>query len=135
MVKNMAERMAINMPIQGAAADIMKIAMLKVDRWVDEYNNKNEDISGVHSKECRNSENKVNSYRLKPELRNVKLLLQVHDELLFSIKEDNISEATMEIKEIMENCHLNLDGKEIDFSVPIVVDVKVGDNWEEMSVI
>ncbi|MEA2097679.1 MAG: DNA polymerase I [Patescibacteria group bacterium] len=107
MVKNMAERMAINMPIQGTAADIMKIAMLKVDKWVDEYNNKNENA--------------------------IEILLQVHDELLFSIKEDNISEATKEIKEIMENCHLNLDGKEIDFSVPIVVDLKMGDNWEEMT--
>ena len=106
MVKNMAERMAINMPIQGAAADIMKIAMLKIDKWVDKYNNKNENA--------------------------IEPLLQVHDELLFSIKKDNIFEATREIKRIMESCHLNLDGKKIDFSVPIVVDIKVGDNWEEM---
>ncbi|MCK5084475.1 MAG: DNA polymerase I [Candidatus Pacebacteria bacterium] len=106
MVRNAAERMAINMPIQGAAADVIKIAMLKIDKWVDEYNNKNEDA--------------------------VKLLLQVHDELVFSIKEENISETTRKIKNIMENCHLSLDGKKIDFPVPIVVDLKAGDNWEEM---
>ena len=106
MVKNAAERMAINMPIQGAAADVIKIAMLKIDKWIDEYNNKNKDA--------------------------VKLLLQVHDELLFSIKEENVSKASREIKDIMENCHLSLDGKKIDFPVPIVVDVKAGDNWEEM---
>jgi DNA polymerase-1 len=107
MVRNSAERMAINMPIQGAAADVIKIAMLKVDKWIDEYNNKNKDA--------------------------VKLLLQVHDELLFSIKEKNVSKATREIKEIMESCHLSLDGKKIDFPVPIIVDIKAGDNWEEMT--
>ncbi len=132
MVKNAAERMAINMPIQGAAADVIKIAMLKIDKWIDEYNNKSGDVSGVHSLECKNSENQVNSYGLKSELQNVKLLLQVHDELLFSIKEENVSEAAENIREIMENCHLSLDGKKIDFPVPIVVDIKAGDNWEEM---
>ncbi|MCK5085260.1 DNA polymerase I, partial [Candidatus Parcubacteria bacterium] len=106
MLRSAAERMAINMPIQGAAADIIKIAMLKVDQWIDDYNRKNEDA--------------------------VELILQVHDELLFSIKKENLSEAIREIKKIMENGHLSLDGKKIDFPVPIVVDVKAGDNWEEM---
>ncbi|MCK5085743.1 DNA polymerase I, partial [Candidatus Parcubacteria bacterium] len=63
MLRSAAERMAINMPIQGAAADIIKIAMLKVDQWIDDYNRKNEDA--------------------------VELILQVHDELLFSIKKEN----------------------------------------------
>ncbi|MBW6440713.1 DNA polymerase I [Patescibacteria group bacterium] len=107
LIRSSAERMAINMPIQGAAADIMKIAMLKIDNWVSEYNLKNPDA--------------------------IKLLLQVHDELIFSIKEENIIEATKKICEIMESSHLELDGKKIDFPVPIVVDVKAGDNWEEMS--
>lgn len=106
IIRSGAERMAINMPIQGAAADVIKIAMLKIDKWIDEYNFKNKDA--------------------------VQLLLQVHDELVFSIKEENISEAAREIKEIMENSHLELDGKKIDFPVPIVVDLKAGDNWEEM---
>ena len=106
LIRSSAERMAINMPIQGAAADIMKIAMLKIDNWISAYNLKNPDA--------------------------IRPLLQVHDELIFSIKEESIVEVTKHICEIMENSHLELDGKKIDFSVPIVVDVKVGDNWEEM---
>ena len=106
MIKNSAERMAINMPIQGTAADIMKIAMIKIDKWMKNYNNKNKDA--------------------------VRLLLQVHDELLFSVKEDNISEASLNAKEVMENGHLEIDGKKVDFPVPIKVDLKVGENWEEM---
>ncbi|MCK5332263.1 DNA polymerase I [Candidatus Parcubacteria bacterium] len=106
LIRSSAERMAINMPIQGAAADIMKIAMLKIDNWVTEYNLRNNDA--------------------------IESLLQVHDELIFSIKEENVPEATKHIREIMENSHLELDGKKIDFPVPIVVDMKVGDNWEEM---
>jgi len=106
IVKNAAERMAINMPIQGTAADIIKIAMIKLDKWLEDYNQKNEDA--------------------------VWTLLQVHDELLFSIKKENLDEACMNIKKIMENGHLELDGKKIDFPVPIVVDVKIGDNWDQM---
>jgi len=106
MVRNSAERMAINMPIQGTAADIIKIAMIKIDEWINKYNNENKDA--------------------------VKLLLQVHDELLFSVKEERLKKASQDIKEIMENKSLDIDGKKIDFSVPIKVDLKMGDNWEEM---
>ena len=106
IVRSAAERMAINMPIQGAAADIIKIAMLQVNDWIYNYNKNNEDA--------------------------VKLLLQVHDELLFSIKKENLREAVREIKKIMENGHLRLDGKTINFPIPILVDAKAGDNWEEM---
>ena len=106
MIRNSAERMAINMPIQGTAADIIKIAMIKIDDWVNKYNNKNGDA--------------------------VRLLLQVHDELLFSIKEEHLKKAVQEIKEIMENKSLEVDGKKVNFPVPIKVDLKAGDNWEEM---
>jgi DNA polymerase-1 len=106
IIRNSAERMAINMPIQGTAADIIKIAMIKIDEWIDEYNNKNEDA--------------------------VNLLLQVHDELLFSIKEENVKEAAWDIKKIMESEHLKIGSRKVDFSVPIEVDIKAGDNWEEM---
>jgi DNA polymerase-1 len=106
MVRNSAERMAINMPIQGTAADIIKIAMIKIDGWIKKYNNENKDA--------------------------VKLLLQVHDELLFSVKEEHLEKAAQDIKEIMENRSLDIDGKKIDFPVPIKVDLKAGDNWEEM---
>ena len=106
IVKNSAERMAINMPIQGTAADIMKIAMIRIDKWLKNYNNENND--------------------------SVRLLLQVHDELLFSIKKDMINEARLDIKKIMEDKCFQTNGKEIDFPVPIQVDLKVGENWEEM---
>ena len=106
MVRNSAERMAINMPIQGTAADIIKIAMIKIDRWIDKDNNEN-----------RNA---------------VKLLLQVHDELLFSVEEESLKKVVQDIKTIMENKSLDIDGKKVDFSVPIKVDLKMGDNWEEM---
>jgi len=106
MVRNSAERMAINMPIQGTAADIIKIAMIKIDEWINKYNNENKNA--------------------------VKLLLQVHDELLFSVKENFMKEAAENIREIMENRSLEVDGKKIDFSVPIKVDIKTGYNWEEM---
>ena len=106
MVRNSAERMAINMPIQGTAADIIKIAMIKIDRWIDKYNNENKGA--------------------------VKLLLQVHDELLFSVKEEYLEKASEDIKKIMENESLEIDGKKIVFSVPIKIDLKAGDNWEEM---
>ncbi len=128
MVKNSAERMAINMPIQGTAADIIKIAMIKIDRWIDKYNNE----TGVHSLECKECDKSHSTYRLKPELQIIKLLLQVHDELLFSVKEEHLKKASQDIKEIMENKSLDIDGKKIDFSVPIKVDLKTGDNWEEM---
>lgn len=106
MVRNSAERMAINMPIQGTAADIIKIAMIKIDEWIDKYNNENKDA--------------------------VKLLLQVHDELLFSVQEEFLEKATQDIKEIMENKSLEIDGKKVDFPVPIKVDIKTGGNWDEM---
>jgi len=109
IVRNSAERMAINMPIQGTAADIIKIAMIKIDEWIEKYNNENRDT--------------------------IKLLLQVHDELLFSVKEEFLKKAAENIKEIMENKSLEIDGKKIDFSVPIKVDLKAGDNWEEMMII
>ena len=128
MVRNSAERMAINMPIQGTAADIIKIAMIKIDRWIDKYNNE----TGVHSSECKECDKSHSTYRLKPELQIIKLLLQVHDELLFSVKEEHLKKASQDIKEIMENKSLDIDGKKIDFSVPIKVDLKAGDNWEEM---
>jgi DNA polymerase-1 len=108
LIKNSAERMAINMPIQGTAADIIKIAMVKIEKWIENYNKSKKDEEAV------------------------KLLLQVHDELVFSVKEENIKEAAWNIKKIMESKHLEIDGRKIDFSVPIEVDIKIGDNWEEM---
>lgn len=91
-----AERMAINMPIQGTEADFLKMAMVQVHDLVHKENVEEQ----------------------------VKLLLNVHDELLFEVKDDLIKSWAVKIKNIMENIH-KLD-------VPLIVDVKFGNNWAEM---
>lgn len=92
-VQSGAERMAINMPIQGMAADIMKLAMIAVST---------------------NYESNTN----------VRMLLQVHDEIILEVKEEFADEVAKKVKEIMENVY--------KLKVPLVVDVKVGDNWGEI---
>jgi DNA polymerase-1 len=77
-VRKAAERMAINTPLQGTAADMIKVAMIEVAHWLDEFN--------------------INSLN-KPRAR---MLLQVHDELLLEVKNDQTKEAIVKIKKIME---------------------------------
>ncbi|MEK7151362.1 MAG: DNA polymerase, partial [Patescibacteria group bacterium] len=96
-VQAQAERMAINHPIQGTAADLVKLAMIGVFKYIHE-----------------------NSITEK-----VKLLLQVHDELVFEVKTELVKKFVPEFKKIMESVH-KLD-------VPLIVDVKYGDNWQEMT--
>jgi DNA polymerase-1 len=99
MIRNYANRQAINAPIQGTAADIIKRAMIKY------YNNSNNNF-----------------------FRNTKLLLQVHDELVFEIKnDDNMESAISNIKNIMITAHEPI----ISINVPITVSVGKGENWEE----
>jgi DNA polymerase-1 len=88
-----AERMAINTPIQGTAADIIKMAMIN-----------------IHD-------------RLQKEGFDTKLLLQVHDELVFEVPEQEIEVIRMMVKEEMEGVY-RLD-------VPLVVDIHTGKNWDE----
>jgi len=88
-----AERMAINMPVQGTAADLIKMAMVEI----------------------------ANSQWL---MANSKMLLQVHDELVFEIAEEKVSEAAKEIKNIMENIY--------QLAVPLKVEIETGDNWGEL---
>jgi len=88
-----AERMAINMPIQGLSADIVKLAMVKIG---EEYKN-------------------------NPE---VKMMLQIHDEIILEAKEEIAEEVSQKVKEIMENV--------FKLKVPLIVDVKAGDNWGEI---
>ncbi|MFZ2193863.1 MAG: DNA polymerase I [Candidatus Moraniibacteriota bacterium] len=92
-VQSGAERMAINMPIQGLASDIMKIAMLKVH---EEYKN-NPDV---------------------------KMLLQIHDEIILEVKENVAKEISEKIKTILENAYT--------LRVPLVANVEIGDNWGEI---
>lgn len=92
-IRQQAERLAINTPIQGTAADLIKIAMINI--W-----------------------NKLKENRLK-----TRMLLQIHDELLFETPEDEIDSAKKLIKYEMENA--------LTLSVPLNVDIGIGKNWAE----
>lgn len=94
-IASSAERMAVNMTIQGLAADIMKIAMIN-----------------IYNKVKNNSE--------------IKILIQVHDELVFEIKEEKLNEIIPVLKEEMEKAY-NLPN-----NVPLRVDVEIGDNWGDL---
>jgi DNA polymerase-1 len=95
-----AERMTINAPIQGTEADIIKLAMIEIDNFVKKHKIK----------------------------RDVRLLLQVHDELVYEIKEDLVTQVSPEIQKIMENI---IPPKDIS-GIKIATNALVGDNWGEM---
>lgn len=91
--RSFAERAAINAPIQGGAADIIKMAMIRVEKVLKEKNIP------------------------------AKLLLQIHDELIFEVPKERADEARQVIKENMEQV--------VKLSVPLVVEVGIGQNWRE----
>jgi DNA polymerase-1 len=93
MRRKAAERTAINAPLQGTAADIIKRAMIAVDAW------------------------------LQTEKIDARMIMQVHDELVFEVNENQIDKITSVIKEKMSQA--------AQLSVTLVVDVGVGDNWDE----
>jgi DNA polymerase-1 len=99
-VQNAAERMAINMPIQGMAADIVKLAMINVTRELEA------------------------NYKLIGANADIRMLLQVHDEIILEVKENIADEVAAKVKEIMESVY--------KLKVPLVANVKVGDNWGEI---
>jgi DNA polymerase-1 len=94
-LRGAGERMAINMPIQGTAADIQKIAMIRV------------------------------AERLAATGSRARLLLSVHDELLFEVPRDQVEPLAAIVRETMEGA--------LPLSVPLIVDVKTGDDWESMT--
>ena len=98
-MKASAERMAINAPIQGTGADITKIAMLEVDKFI----------------KTKNLE------------KDVRLLLQVHDELVYEIKDNIVLSVSPEIRKIMQNV---IDPKKTH-GVTLVANASYGDNWVE----
>lgn len=93
-MKAMAERMAINSPIQGTAADLIKMAMIDIDE------------------------------RLKKEKLHSKMILQVHDELIFEVPNDEVDLMKKLVKEEMEGV--------TELKVPLKVDVASGKNWQEL---
>lgn len=99
-MKASAERMAINAPIQGTEADIIKLAMIQIDNFLSGKGLKNE----------------------------ARLLLQVHDELVYEMKENLVESLAPEIKKIMESV---IPVKETS-GVVCVTNASVGDNWGEM---
>ncbi|MEI8061823.1 MAG: DNA polymerase [bacterium] len=99
-IRAMAERMAINAPIQGTEGDIVKIAMKNVHNYL-----KNEKL-----------------------LDDARLILQVHDELVYEVREKMLPTIIPKIRKIMESV---FEGKETH-GVPVITEVEVGDNWGEM---
>ena len=94
MRRKAAERAAINAPMQGTAADIIKKAMILVDNWIEAEGN-----------------------------GRVNLLMQVHDELVFEVKEDALEEVIKQVTALMEGA--------VTLDVPLIADSDFGDNWDE----
>lgn len=90
--RNAAERLAINAPMQGSAADIIKLSMLAIDRELGD------------NPDCR-------------------LIMQVHDELVFEVRQEAAPQYSDIIRRHMENAHV--------LSVPLIVDIGIGSNWDE----
>lgn len=88
-----AERTAINAPMQGTASDIIKRAMIAVDDWI------------------------------RRDAPPVRMIMQVHDELVFEVRDDYLDSASKTIRHLMQNAG--------ELKVPLIVDVGVGDNWDE----
>ena len=88
-----AERTAINAPMQGTAADIIKRAMVTVDNWLGESD------------------------------LDARVILQVHDELVLEVREDQVEPLSEQIKSLMASA--------AELDVPLLVEVGVGDNWDE----
>ncbi|MGV6858290.1 MAG: DNA polymerase I [bacterium] len=88
-----AERTAINAPMQGTAADIIKLAMINMDKWLADT-----DI-------------------------NARMIMQVHDELVFEIEEGKVEQAIKDIVDLMESA--------AELRVPLVAEAGVGNNWDE----
>lgn len=93
MIRQMGERIALNTPIQGTAADILKLAMIRIDEKLKEDNLK------------------------------TKMLLQVHDELIFDVPDEELNIVIDIVREIMENVY--------KLSVPLKVEIDYGRDWYE----
>ena len=99
-VRNFNERAAINAPIQGSASEIMRLAMIRINNEINLINKEN-----------------------------LKMLLQIHDELIFETKNDDLKKSSKLIRDIM----MSVKNSELhSFSIPLLVDVNSGNNWGEL---
>lgn len=94
MRRKAAERAAINAPMQGTAADIIKRAMLAVDSWL-----------------------------MTAEAEGIRMIMQVHDELVFEVPQEKVALCSAKVRELMQ--------QSAQLDVPLLVDVGVGDNWDQ----
>ncbi len=99
-IRNFQERAAINAPIQGSASEIMRLAMIRLNNQI------------------QNSQNK-----------DIKILLQIHDELIFETEESAVKSASKLIIQAMSSVK---DSNHHSFSIPLLVDINNGDNWGEL---
>ena len=93
MRRQYAERTAINAPMQGTAADLIKMAMLAVDQWI------------------------------RQDAPEVRMIMQVHDELVFEVPDNGVDKASARVRELMTGV--------AELRVPLLVDIGVGANWDE----
>ncbi|MBI2596590.1 hypothetical protein HYW41_00300 [Candidatus Daviesbacteria bacterium] len=129
MIRSQGERAAINHPIQGSSADMIKKAMVEIDKELSVLSGQSSDeSSSVISQSGKQKTGKPISENRKPKTDNCKLILQVHDELLFecdgSAGSPQVRQIAKMVKEKMENA--------LELSVPVVVDLKAGKTWGEM---
>ncbi len=99
-VRNFQERAAINAPIQGSASEIMRLAMIRLDKKLKEQKNKK-----------------------------TKMLLQIHDELIFETSKEEVKRIS---KIIIEEMSSVVKSEHHSFSIPLTVDLNIGDNWGEL---
>ncbi len=99
-VRNFQERAAINAPIQGSASEIMRLAMIRLNEKINDEKN-----------------------------QSFKMLLQIHDELIFEVDEKKLNQCSKIIKETMTSVK---DSNLHSFSIPLLVDVNSGENWGQL---
>jgi len=99
-VRNFQERAAINAPIQGSASEIMRLAMIRLEKRLNEQRNKK-----------------------------IRMLLQIHDELIFESPKEEVKRISNMIMEEMSSV---VKSDQHSFSIPLTVDLNIGDNWGEL---
>ena len=96
-MRNFQERAAINAPIQGSASEIMRLAMIRLEKRLNE-----------------------------PKNNKTKMLLQIHDELIFETPNEDVNRIS---KIIIEEMTSVAKSDQHSFSIPLTVDLNTGDNW------